>query len=82
MHGTARRVPQDIKGDILKMLRDLLGYVRSHDSCNLFVDVLDRRALNQLVNLYYVFLISDGNAKRHKVYTGSGNGCPTSSLRD
>ena len=27
VHGTARHVPQDIKGDILKMLRDLLGYV-------------------------------------------------------
>lgn len=27
MHGAGRRVPQDIKGDILKMLRDLLGYV-------------------------------------------------------
>ena len=35
VHGTARRAPQDIKGDILKILRDLLGYVRSHDSCNL-----------------------------------------------
>ena len=37
VHGTARRVPQDIKGNILKMLRDLLGYVRSHDSCNLLL---------------------------------------------
>ena len=46
------------------------------------VGVLDRRALNQLVNLYCVFLISDGDAKRHKVYTGSGNEHPTSSLRD
>ena len=45
------------------------------------VDVLDRRVLNQLVNLCCVFLISDGDAKRHKVYTGSGNGYPTSSLR-
>ena len=37
VHGTARHAPQDIKGDILKMLRDLLGYVRSHDSCNLLL---------------------------------------------
>ena len=27
-------------------------------------------------------LIPDGDAKRHKVHTGSGNRCPTSSLRD
>ena len=27
-------------------------------------------------------LIPDGDAKRHKVYTGSGNRGPTSSLRD
>ena len=26
--------------------------------------------------------ILDGDAKRHKVYTGSGDRCPTSSLRD
>ena len=26
--------------------------------------------------------IPDGDAKRHKVYTGSGNRCPTSSLRE
>ena len=38
--------------------------------------------LNQLVKVYCVFLIPDGDAKRHKVYTGSGNRCPTSSLRD
>ena len=44
--------------------------------------VLDRRALNQLVKTYCVPLILDGDAKRHKVYTGLGNGCPTSSLRD
>ena len=37
VHGTTRRVPQDINGDILKMLRDLLGYARSHDSCNLLL---------------------------------------------
>ena len=29
-----------------------------------------------------MFLIPDGDAKRHKVYTGSGNQCPTSSLGD
>ena len=37
VHDTAQRVPQDIKGDILKMLRDLLGYARSYDSCNLLL---------------------------------------------
>ena len=47
-----------------------------------FVGVLDRRALNQLVNLYCMFPIPDGDAKRHKAYTGSGNRRPTSSLRD
>ena len=46
------------------------------------VGVLDRRALNQLVKVYCVPLIPDGDAKRHKVYTGSGNRCPTSSLRE
>ena len=46
------------------------------------VGVLDRGVLNQLVNLYCVFPIPNGDAKRHKVYTGSGNGCPTSSSRD
>ena len=38
--------------------------------------------LNQLVNLYCMYPILDGDAKRHKVYTSSGNGYPTSSLRD
>ena len=37
VHGTTQRVPQGIKGDILKMLRDLLGYARSRDSCNLLL---------------------------------------------
>ena len=46
------------------------------------VGVSDRGVLNQLVNLYCVSLIPDGDAKRHKVYTSSGNRCPTSSLRD
>ena len=46
------------------------------------VGVLDRGILNQLVNLCYVFPILNGDAKRHKAYTGSGNWCPTSSLRD
>ena len=46
------------------------------------VGVSDRGVLNQPVNLFYVFPIPDGDAKRHKVYTGSGNRCPTSSLRD
>ena len=46
------------------------------------VGVMDRLGLNQLVNLYCVFSILDGDAKKHKVYTGSGNGYPTSSSRD
>ena len=46
------------------------------------VGVSDRRALTQLVNLYCVFPVPDGDAKRHKAYTGSGNEHPTSSLRD
>ena len=46
------------------------------------VDVSDRWVLNQLVNLYCVFLVPDGDAKRDKVYTGLGNEHPTSSLRD
>ena len=37
MHGAAQRVPQDIKGDIQKMLQDLLEYVRSRDSYNLLL---------------------------------------------
>ena len=47
VHGTSRRVPQDIKGDILRMLRDLLGYTQSHDFCNVlllsgyFLDLTD-----------------------------------------
>ena len=40
------------------------------------------RILNRLVKVYYVPLILDGDAKRHKVYTSSGNRCPTSSLRE
>ena len=38
MHDTARRAPQDIKGDILKIQQDLLGYVRSmiHIICYYF----------------------------------------------
>ena len=37
VHDTARRVPHGIKGDILKMLQDLLGYDRSCDSYNLLL---------------------------------------------
>ena len=37
------------------------------------VGVSDRGVLNQPVNVNYVPLIPDGDAKRHKVYTGSGN---------
>ena len=48
----------------------------------LCVGVLDRRALNRLVKVYCVPLILDGDAKRHKVYTGLGNRRPTSSLGD
>ena len=46
------------------------------------VGVSDQGVLNQLVNLFCVLLIPDGDAKRHKVYTGLGNRCPMSSLRD
>ena len=46
------------------------------------VGVSDQGVLNQLVNLYCVFPAPDGDAKRHNDYTGSGNGYPTSSLRD
>ena len=46
------------------------------------VGVLVRWVLNRLVKVYCVPLIPDGDAKRHKVYTGSGNRCPTSSLRE
>jgi hypothetical protein len=45
------------------------------------VGVSDRWALNKLVKMHCVPLIPDGDAKRHKVYTGSGDGCPMSSLR-
>jgi len=47
----------------------------------LYVGVSEPGVLNRLVNLCSVLPLSDGDAKRHKVYTGSGNGCPTSSLR-
>ena len=33
------------------------------------------------MNLCCMLPIPDGDTKRHKVYTGSGDGCPTSSLR-
>ena len=46
------------------------------------VGVLDRGVLNQPVNVNCVPLIPDGDAKRHKIYIGSGNRCPTSSLGD
>ena len=39
-----------------------------------------RWILNRLVKVYCVPLIPDGDAKRHKVYTSSGNRYPTSSL--
>ena len=42
----------------------------------------NRGSLNQRVNLCCVPLIPDGDAKRHKVYTGLGNRGPTSSPRD
>ena len=48
----------------------------------LCVGVSDRRVLNQLVNVNCVSIIPNGDAKRHKIYTGSGNRCPTSSLGD
>ena len=46
------------------------------------VGVSDQGVLNKLVNLYCVYPIPDGDAKRHKVYTGSGSRRPTSSLGD
>ena len=46
------------------------------------VGVLDRWVLNQRVKMYCVSLIPDGDVKRHKVYTGSGNRCPTSSPKE
>ena len=46
------------------------------------VRVSDRGVLNQLVKVNCVPLILDGDAKRHKVYIGSGNRRPTSSLGD
>ena len=46
------------------------------------VGVSDRGVLNQLVKVNCVPLILNGDAKRHKVYTGLGTWCPTSSLRD
>ena len=46
------------------------------------VGVSDQEVLNQLVNLSCVYPIPDGDAKRHKVYTGSGDLSPTSSLGD
>ena len=52
-------------------------FIRNH-----LVGVLDRGVLNRPVNLFCVLPILDGDAKRHKVYTGSGNRCPTSSLRE
>ena len=48
---------------------------------NICVGVSEPGVLNRLVNLCCVLPIPDGDAKRYKVYTGSGNGCPTSSLR-
>ena len=52
---------------------------RAHKTC---VGVSDRGVLNQPVNVNCVPLIPDGDAKRNKVYTGSGNRRPTSSLGD
>ena len=46
------------------------------------VGVSDQGVLNQLVKVNCVPLIPDGDAKRHKVYTSSGNWCPTFNLRD
>ena len=59
-----------------------LGLIIVQHVVSSFVDVSDREVLNQLVNLSCVFPIPDGDAKRHKVYTGSGNSSYTSSLGD
>ena len=68
------------------MLVVVLVVVVSSVSCRVSssssVGVSDRGVLNQLVNLNCMPLIPDSDAKRHKVYTGSGNWCPTSSMRD
>ena len=60
--------------------KDLIGHKLV--CWDIAVGVLVRGVLNRLVKVYCVFLIPDGDAKRHKVYTGSGNRCPTSSLRE
>ena len=60
-------------------------FLTVHRPHNLFIQtvgVSDRGVLNQPVNVNCVPLIPDGDAKRHKVYTGSGYRCPTSSLGD
>ena len=46
----------------------------------LHVGVSDRGILNRLVNLFCVLPIPDGDAKRHKVYTGSGNRGPVQAI--
>ena len=60
----------------------MFGYDVELQAGNSCVGVSDRGVLNQSVNVNCVPLIPDGDAKRHKVYTGSGNRCPTSSLGD
>ena len=49
------------------------GFIPTLKFGNLIVGVSDRGVLNRLVNLFCVLPILDGDAKRHKVYTGSGN---------
>ena len=51
MHHTARCAPQDIKGDILKILQDQLGYARSRDSFNLLLLTSYFLRSNRLVTL-------------------------------
>ena len=58
-----------------------INYLKDNKKKN-NVGVSDQGVLNQLVNVNCMPLISDGDAKRHKVYTSSGNWCLTSSLRD
>ena len=72
-----------IEGSESSSIRGRCGLTLHHPGLGpLSFSVSDRGVLNQPVNLFCVLPIPDGDAKRHKVYTGSGNRGPTSSLRD
>ena len=94
----AENMPTEASAQVLKVITVKLNIqikfqLYHHVPCNksfktrshmdiLSVGVSDRGVLNQPVNLNCVFPIPDGDAKRHKAYTGSGNSGPTSSLGD